>query len=308
MEQFDSNADMGALPAGYPLMPEIPLQDFSAFFETTGVQVFVKRFDLMDPVWGGNKWFKLLEHVRALQEQPGTPLLTFGGAYSNHIAATAAVCAQLKIPCIGVIRGDGLDPQNPTLSRAQSQGMQLEFVSRTAYRSKNQPWFLDALRKKFGDFYMVPEGGADVLGVLGAMRMFTSDLMAMDHLVVACGTGTTLSGLAAAAQAHQKTWGLPVFKDGGFLTGSVENLLQAAGKQAQAKWILRTEYGFGGYAKTPPEIWDFIDRWEPRGLPLDPIYTAKAFRGLQQMVFEGAFEQGSKVAFLHTGGLQGVNR
>lgn len=292
------------LPDGFPAMPEAPLQDWSAYFEAAEVQVFVKRFDLMDPIWGGNKWFKLLEHIRVARQQPDVPLLTFGGAYSNHIAATAAVCAQLHHPCIGVIRGDGLDPNNKTLTRAIAQGMQLDFVSRTAYRSKTQPWFTEQLRKKFGATYTIPEGGADALGVHGARHMVTPDLQDFDHLVVACGTGTTLAGIVSAAGPHQKVTGIPVFKDGGFIAHAVEELLAAANLTAFTKWELRTEYGMGGYAKIPPELQHFINIWTPRGLPLDPIYTAKAFRGLQQMVFEGAFEKGNKVVFLHTGGLQ----
>jgi 1-aminocyclopropane-1-carboxylate deaminase len=283
----------------------VPLEDLSAHFADTGIAVYVKRYDLMNPIWGGNKWFKLIEHVRLAQELHAPQILTFGGAYSNHIAATAALCHQLQIPCVGIIRGDGFDPNNHTLTRAQAAGMQLTFVSRTAYRSKNQPWFLEQLREKFGAFYNVPEGGADALGVLGAMRMVDKSLHKYTHLVVACGTGTTLAGIVAAAASHQTVIGIPVFKEGGFIAQETRNLLTQAGVVPTAKWHLQTAYGMGGYAKIPPEIIDFMARWDHHQLPLDPIYTAKAFRGLTQMVFEGHFEPGSSVVFIHTGGLQG---
>lgn len=293
------------LPKGFPEVPTAPIHDFSEHFEAAGAQVFVKRFDLLDPIWGGNKWFKLLEHVRLAVAEKAPQLLTFGGAYSNHIAATAAMCNLLKIPSIGVIRGDGYDPNNATLKTAQAQGMHLHFVSRSTYRSKHQTWFLEALHHRFGNFYNVPEGGAGALGVLGAMRMVDPTMHRFTHLVVACGTGTTLAGVVAAAGSHQTVIGIPVFKDGSFIADETNLLLEAAALPANAKWQLRTEYGLGGYAKTPPEIWNFITKWDGLQLPLDPIYTAKAFRGLAQMVFEGFFAPGSSVLFLHTGGLQG---
>jgi 1-aminocyclopropane-1-carboxylate deaminase len=281
---------------------QVPDQDVS-FLAPSGVRLYVRRYDLMDFYWGGNKIFKLRYFLEAFFKQGATQLLTYGGAYSNHIAATAAMCEALGIPAIGVIRGDGFDDQNPTLVFAKARGMHLHFVNRGDYRSKDTAVFKAVLQNRFGDFYNIPEGGSGLLGVQGAAEMIKTKDEAYTHFVTASGTGTTLSGLARGVNKRQEVIGIPVFKDGGFLGQVVQD--QAAGTSGRVN--IWSGYGFGGYAKWTSDLLGFLSETHKKaGLPLDPVYTGKAFFGLIDQLSRGYFTRGCKILFIHTGGLQGA--
>jgi 1-aminocyclopropane-1-carboxylate deaminase len=286
----------------YQNIGEVPVLDFSEHLKIHGISLQIRRFDLLDFYWGGNKLYKLRYFLEEMANQKKASLLTFGGAYSNHIAATAAIGKRLDIPTIGIIRGDGFDPNNPTLAFVKKEGMQLHFVSRDRYRLKADPEFLSDLKSQFGDVYIIPEGGSGPNGVRGASGMWGSIDADYTHIVLACGTGTTIAGLIQKAHPDQKIIGIPVFKNGGFMEAEI----QAQVPETNGQLTLWTTYGFGGYAKWDSHLEDFISAMQVKGLPLDPIYTAKAFWGVWEKIHRGWFPIGSRILFIHTGGLQGA--
>ncbi|MCH8553695.1 MAG: pyridoxal-phosphate dependent enzyme [Schleiferiaceae bacterium] len=271
-------------------------------FEAQQVRVSVKREDGVHAIYGGNKWYKLQHNIQEALAKHHHTILTFGGAFSNHIAATAAACQELGLRSIGVIRGEAHYTENATLKAAQAAGMQLHFVSRTAYREKDSVQFLQSLQQLFGEFYLIPEGGANVLGAKGCEDIITKATTSYSHITLACGTGTTAAGILASCEPYQEIIGIPVFKDGSFLRKDILALTP----QPNGVLELFTQYGFGGYAKTTPELVDFINFWHQQGLPLDPIYTGKAFFGVIRAIEVGYFPKGSRILFIHTGGLQGI--
>lgn len=239
-----------------------------------------------------------------LQEakQEGLPILTFGGAYSNHIAATAYAGKEAGIPTIGVIRGEELEdrPRNPTLAQAEKDGMQLHFTDRASYREKTSSSFLRSLERKFGKFYLLPEGGTNALAVKGCSEILGPDDTSYDFLCVAVGTGGTLAGLAQAAIPKQRVLGFPALKDPG-LRKTICNFVP------KGNWELVEGYQEGGYAKVSPELVSFINAFRREtGILLDPIYTAKMMRGILDMVATGNIPGGSRVLAIHTGGIQGI--
>lgn len=276
-----------------------------------GVTMLIKRDDLIHPVISGNKWRKLRHNLREAVMQDHHTVLTFGGAYSNHIVATAQACFNAGLDCIGVIRGDELDVRelNPTLLQARELGMEFHFVSREEYRLRNESAFLKGLRDRFGRFYHVPEGGANGLGVKGCAEILPEVDEYYDVVCCAAGTGTTLAGLALSLPTGRRLIGFPALKGGEFLRAEVEGLTLESGlrpRSDQHVLELVTEYHFGGYGKVPVELLDFIRGFEARTtLPLDPIYTGKMMFGIYDMLSKGLFAEGSTLLAIHTGGLQG---
>ncbi len=270
------------------------------------ITLVVKREDLLHEHISGNKFRKLYYNVIEAREKGYDKLLTFGGAYSNHIAATAAAGNELGIKTIGVIRGDELGKnlektleKNPTLGFAVSQGMQLHFVSRKAYRQKNGPEFITNLFQLFGKFYLVPEGGTNELAVKGTEEILTPEDDSFDFICSAVGTGGTISGLINAAKSHQKVLGFPALKE--------QFLHQNIAKYTQSNnWELIRAYHFGGFAKIDKKLVDFINMVNSlHNLPLDPIYTGKMLFGIIDLIKKDYFPKGSKILAIHTGGLQG---
>lgn len=266
------------------------------------VNLMIKRDDLIHPHISGNKWRKLKYNLRAAQAQDHHTVLTFGGAFSNHIVATA-VCASLAgFSSIGIIRGEEAYATNPTLSLAAAHGMRLHFVSREEYRLKGEPDFFHMLSQKFGDCFVIPEGGANNLGQKGCEEIITSLERAFDYVAVAMGTGTTFLGMLKAASTTQmKVLGFPVIKNFNELD---DQLSEHYSKESHQ---LIKDYHFGGYAKFTNELVTFINEFRLNvGIALDPIYTGKMMYGLFDLISTGYFPVGSNLLVVHTGGLQGI--
>lgn len=269
-----------------------------------GIELFIKREDLLHPEVSGNKFRKLKYNLLDALNTGCKTVLTFGGAYSNHIAATAAACRLLGLNSIGVIRGEELCNKfhgNPTLKKASDDGMQLKFVSRSDYRLKDQESFIEVLQREFGDFYLIPEGGTNVLAVKGTQEILKSFDKDFDYICSAVGTGGTLAGLINSSYSNQKVLGFPALK-GDFLTQEVKRFV------TKDNWDLVSDYHFGGYAKTTEELMSFINCfYKEQQILLDPIYTGKMLFGIIDLIKKGYFKSNSKILAIHTGGLQGWN-
>lgn len=261
----------------------IILQNFTTSWLPGNIQAAMLRLDLLHPEVSGNKWFKLKHNLAAAGHRG---IVTFGGAYSNHIAATAAACALMGIPCTGIIRGERPAILSHTLQNAAAKGMQLEFVSREAYRIKDSSHYPDA--------YIIPEGGNNEAGVRGCREILSlRDTSQFTHILCACGTGTTLAGLISSALPHQQVLGYVVLKGAEYLQNEIP---------AGNNWQLVHDYHAGGYAKTSPALIGFINQfYRETQIPLDVVYTGKLVYGFSQSVFPA----GSKILLIHTGGLQG---
>lgn len=267
--------------------------------EAYGVTLHVKRDDLIHPYVSGNKLYKLSYHVQEALAQGHNTLLTFGGAWSNHLVATAAYCKENGLQCIGVVRGDELEKEtlNPSLQFCADQGMRLLFVSREEYRRKEESYFISRLNSLFGGFYLVPEGGAGTLGAKGASHIIDG-IEGYDIITCACGTGTTLAGIASALPPHTKALGFSVLKGEDGLSQIVE---QYVGHRNN--WEVITGYHCGGYGKTTEALLAFKSGFElQNGIPLDKVYTAKLFYGLYDMISKGLIGPNVKILAIHTGG------
>lgn len=264
-------------------------------------RISIKRLDLIHPQISGNKFFKLKYNLLAARQQGFEKVLTFGGAYSNHIPATAFAAHQFGFQSLGMIRGEELAqrPFNPTLATAQQFGMQLEFISRNAYRQKDQPDFLQRLQQQYPDFYLIPEGGTNALAVQGCREILTTEDAQFDLICCAVGTGGTLAGLIEASQQHQQLLGVSTLK-GDFLTHEVAQLT------TKRNWRILEDYCCGGYAKTTPELIQFIQAFEQRyNIPLEQVYTGKMLRGIFDLIDQDKIGPDQKILLIHTGGLQG---
>nr|WP_240981505.1 MULTISPECIES: pyridoxal-phosphate dependent enzyme [unclassified Streptomyces] len=268
-------------------------------FARRGLTLLLKRDDLIHPDLPGNKWRKLALNLRAAD---GRPVLTFGGAYSNHLRATAAAGRLLGFPTIGVVRGDELAgrPLNPSLARCAADGMCLEFVDRATYRAKHEPDVLAGLLERAPEgAYVVPEGGSNALAVEGCVALGRELAGHAGVAAVACGTGGTLAGLAAGFDG--RTLGVPVLK-GGFLGGEVRSLQEAAFGGPRGDWWLDERFHCGGYGRTTPELHAFAQDFEARhGLAIERLYVAKMLLALVSLAEEGAFPPGSRIAAVITG-------
>jgi 1-aminocyclopropane-1-carboxylate deaminase len=281
-----------------------PIQQInSKIARNAGVDLYVLRLDLMHPWVNGNKWFKLKYNLLDAKEKNFTTLLTFGGAYSNHIYATAAAGNLFGFRTIGVIRGEERLPLNPTLSFALQQGMQLVYLNREMYRQRNTPALEEYLRQRFGEMFIIPEGGSNLNGVRGCTEIIDRAMptagyaYAFDHICVACGTATTLAGIALSLHEGQRAIAFPVLKNGAFLAPEIKSLLTnylASGLpspySSPASWELVCDYHFGGYAKVNDELLLFSQQFtEEHGVPLDYVYTAKMFYGVMDLLKQNFF-------------------
>ncbi len=237
----------------------------------------------------------------AAKQQGLSSILTFGGAYSNHIAATAYAAHLFGLKSIGIIRGEELadKPLNPTLAKAQSLGMHLHFVSRNEYRLRDEVKYLQQLQHQFSQTYIIPEGGTNELAVQGCQEILSqSDLQNYDVICCAVGTGGTISGLIERSSADQKVLGFSALK-GDFLQQDIQ---QWTKKQ---NWSLTDSYCCGGYAKTSPDLLAFIENFEEQHtVPLEPIYTGKMMFGLFDLIKNNYFPEGTRILAIHSGGLQ----
>ncbi|MBD9736216.1 pyridoxal-phosphate dependent enzyme [Streptomyces sp. H28] len=285
-----------------PQLPS-PLQEaVDARFERHGVRLLLKRDDLIHPELVGNKWRKLAPNLAAAA---GRTVVTFGGAYSNHLRATAAAGRLLGLRTVGVVRGQELAhrPLNPSLARCAADGMRLHFVDRSVYRRKAEPDALAAVLRAVDaeDAHVVPEGGSNAAAVRGCAALGEELAGHADVAAVACGTGGTLAGLAAGLGPGERALGVPVLR-GGFLGGDIRALQTGAFGGPRGDWSLDERFHFGGYARTTPELDAFAQDFEQRhGLPVERLYVAKLLHGLVALTAEGAFPRGSTVAAVITG-------
>ena len=269
-----------------------------------GVRLLLKRDDLVHPELVGNKYRKLRLNLDAAAAAGHRTLLTFGGAYSNHLRATAAAGRLCGFATVGVVRGDELAgrPLNPSLAAAAADGMRLEFVDRATYRRKAEPEVLAALLDRHGPAYVLPEGGSNALAARGCADLGRELAGAADVVAVACGTGGTLAGLAAGLPAGAEAVGFAVLRGGSFLDADVARLQHAAFGGRRGRWRVEDRFHHGGYARTTPDLEVFADAFTAlHGLPVDRVYVAKMLYGVAALAREGAFAPGTRVAAVITG-------
>jgi 1-aminocyclopropane-1-carboxylate deaminase len=267
------------------------------------ITLYIKREDLLHPHISGNKYRKLKYNLAQAKKEHENTLLTFGGAFSNHILAVAAAGKEFGFKTIGIIRGEELKDkiaENPTLRKAQDYGMIFEFVTREFYRDKDNAVFIAQLKDKFGGFYLIPEGGTNELAVKGCAEILNNEDEKFDYICCAVGTGGTISGLINCSKNGQQVLGFPALK-GEFLQEDICRFV------ANSNWKLITDYHFGGYGKVSEELIRFINEfYQKYKMPLDPIYTGKMAFGVMDLIERNYFPKDSKILMIHTGGLQGI--
>lgn len=282
---------------------EVPTVKVERSFHN-GIELFIRREDLLHPEVSGNKFRKLKYNMEAAVLEGHRQVLTFGGAYSNHIAATAAAGRILGMQTIGVIRGEEIQEnyrENPTLKKAEEDGMRFKFVTRTEYRTKDSTAFLTKLAEEFGDFYLVPEGGTNEEAIKGTEEILKEEDVIYDYVCCAVGTGGTIAGIINRSFSHQQIIGFPALK-GDFLMEEIKKYV------SKENWRLEIAYHFGGYAKYNADLLQFIRQFErDTGILLDPIYTGKLLFGIFDLIEQNQFKKDSKILAIHTGGLQGWN-
>lgn len=267
------------------------------------ISLYIKREDLLHPIISGNKFRKLKYNIQEAKKQSQKVLLTFGGAFSNHIVAVAGAGKEFGFETIGVIRGEELFDkidENPSLLQAQQLGMKFVFISREQYRLKETSDFQELLRKDFGEFYLLPEGGTNELAIKGCEEILTTSDVAFTHICSSIGTGGTITGIINSSSNNQKIIGFSSLK-GDFLQ---KDIAKFANKN---NWFINSDYHFGGYGKVTDELIDFINSFYlEHHVPLDPIYTGKLMYGIINLIKNNYFPQNSKILAIHTGGLQGI--
>ncbi|MFI5587433.1 1-aminocyclopropane-1-carboxylate deaminase/D-cysteine desulfhydrase [Amycolatopsis sp. NPDC051758] len=282
-------ADLARLPS-----PLVELRDDR--IERHGVHLQLKRDDLINPEIPGNKWRKLRHNLQAARDQGFTRLLTFGGAYSNHIRATAAAGHHLGLETVGVIRGDEHDSLNESLAYAVERGMTLTYLDRETYRRKTEPAVLTALTRRFGPCYVLPEGGSNGLAVRGTAELVAEITTDFDVICCATGTGGTPAGVAAGLTGPRRALGFAVLKGARFLEDEVRRLQQDADGQVTTNWAVDLDFHFGGYAKRSTALDAFIVDFDDRhGVTLDWVYEAKMLYGIFERAEAGAFAPGTRV-------------
>lgn len=296
-----------------PLQIPSPLEQLkSPLLEKHEIEIWIKRDDLIHQKISGNKWRKLELNIKEAKRKK-LPLLTFGGPFSNHIAATAFACSSSDIKSIGIIRGDEFSELNHTLDLANKNGMQLHFVTREEYQLKSEPAFLQSLKQKFGDFHFVPEGGANKEGVRGSRNIRKEVQVDFDLLCCTAGTGTTAAGILSALNTNEQLEVYPALKGGGYLEIEILKMLQLEDspkllEQKKSQLELINDYHFGGFAKLKPmkELVDFVNWfYKEFGISLDLIYNGKMMFGVFDRIKKGRYKKGTNLVAIHCGGLQG---
>lgn len=291
--------------------PELRLEPVRvSWAETAGINLQILRLDQIHPLLSGNKWYKLRLNLREALKLNAAAVLSFGGAYSNHLHALAWAGHKLGMPTIAVVRGEAEYAANPTLTDARKWGMQLHFVDRQIYRRRHDPDYQKELLASFPGSYIVPEGGSNALAVKGFYDLFEQPCWRPsgmpDLLVAPCGTGGTLAGLITAADQRCRVLGMPVLKKADFLYADIAALVGESEAESASSWALDMEAHFGGYGKISEPLLAFMKAFEAEtGIELDPVYTGKMMFRLHQLITQGTFEPGAKIVAVHTGGLQG---
>ena len=275
-------------------------QIFSERYLNNEIEVFIKRLDLIDPFISGNKLFKLKHNVdRALFEKKNM-LITFGGAFSNHILATAAYAKKKNIDCLAIIRGEEYSELNPLLTLAKENGMNFCFVSRKEYAKRNDNNYVSELIRKYKKAFIVPEGGNNKLGVLGAEEILETQDKSFDYIICPIGTGATLSGIVNSSKKTQKVIGINCVNDTKYIN---EKISQKTNKK---NWEIINEFNFGGFAKFDNLLTEYLKKFKLNyKITLDLNYTAKMFFGFEKLIERRYFQRKSKVLLIHTGGIYG---
>ena len=277
----------------------------SPILRSKKIKLFIKRIDLIHPYVSGNKFYKLKYNFIELKKQKKNKVLTFGGAYSNHICATSFLANKNNIKSIGIIRGEQHSQLNPTLEFAKKQGMDIHYISRKKYRNKHKPCFIEELKYRYGDFYLLPEGGSNILAVKGTEEIIDDDNS--NYICCSIGTGGTIAGIMNASKKNQMIIGFPALKSYLDLQNNI--------KKWSRRSNLKLEYGYvgKGYAKISKELIKFINTfYNNYNIPLDAVYNGKMMFGIFDLVSKNYFKEGSSILAIHTGGIQGnrgvVNR
>ncbi len=278
----------------------VTVDDISSVVSKT---VHVLRLDKIHPVISGNKWFKLKFHLEQSMNDNHHTVLTFGGAYSNHIVATAFACRSIGMDSIGIIRGEEPVEWSDTLKDAKRYGMQLHFVSRDEYDRKEDTGFIDQLKKQFGKFYLIPEGAYGELGAKGSEEIVKlTDTSIYTHIICSVGTGTMMAGIVNATHPLQKVIGISSMKGNQSLEAEIRSLL----KNDKREFSLLHDHHFGGYAKYDKALIDFMNElYAQTKIPTDFVYSGKSFFALFSLLKENYFSAADKVLAIHCGGLQG---
>jgi 1-aminocyclopropane-1-carboxylate deaminase/D-cysteine desulfhydrase-like pyridoxal-dependent ACC family enzyme len=283
---------------------KIFIQDLPSW-GSEGQQISMLRLDAIHPIISGNKWFKLQYNLEAAVQQKCTGILTFGGAFSNHLIATAAAAQANKLSSIGMVRGM-LDPTkelNPVLQQCQNYGMKLIFLSREDYAQKEELPFLEKLNKKYPQYYIIPEGGANEEGRKGMVSLAQYIPHNCSHILLCVGSGTTFAGLRNALPLSQKLMGFAPMKGGNYLSKEIQNHIQAT---QDIHWKISDQFHYGGFGKITEEVINFMHQFDQQyGFKLDRVYTAKMMMGLKQLLSEKAFPSNAKILCIHSGGLTG---
>ena len=288
-----------------PITPIVEI--FDSLLTLKQLRLYVKREDLTDEVISGNKWYKLKYNLIEAEKKGYDTILTFGGAFSNHIHATAYAGKKYGFKTIGIIRGEMTIPLNPTLKSASENGMLLEYIDRNSYRKKEDVKFINDLQTKFGNFFLIPEGGSNALAVKGCSEIVKGIDSHYDYICTACGTGGTIAGLIYGLNSRSFVLGFSVLKGGEFLVQNVNNLLMQCKKNHLSNWMIVQDYHFGGYAKINNELVKFCKEFKIKhNIEIEPIYTGKMIWGLFDLIKQDFFPPKSKILVIHTGGLQGL--
>ncbi|HTQ98340.1 MAG TPA: pyridoxal-phosphate dependent enzyme [Candidatus Acidoferrum sp.] len=267
------------------------------------VAMAMLRADLVDAELSGNKYYKLLPNLQLAREQGQRTLLSFGGPWSNHLHALAAAGHRFGFATIGIVRGDQGGPLTVCLHDAREWGMQLQFVSRGDYDRRHDPAWWAELQQQFGPHYLIPEGGANRAGIVGCQQLI-ADRHDYTHIMLACGTGATLTGIASVSRVP--VIGIQVLKGAGYLQQQVASLLVQHGLAAACDWRVLDAWHHGGYGRVTPALLDFMYKAEAdTGIPLEPVYAAKLLWAARALIGEDYFPPGARLLLVHGGGLQG---
>lgn len=274
-----------------------------SLYQQFGVNMTIRQLGADEPVTGGNKWYKLKYNLQKARSLGADTIVTFGGAFSNHIAATARAGKAAVFKTIGIIRGESTSADNITLTRAANDGMQLFFVSRDDYRRKNDPQFAENVIGKQKNIYVIPEGGNNEEGVKGCTEILEPGDEQYDIITCCCGTGATAAGIISSMKPHQRFIGFSVLKGASFLEANIKMMMLS--QDGLPRREINHQYHGGGYAKTTNKLLDFCKYFYLQtNIPIEPVYTGKMFWGLDNMIKNGEFKTGIKILAIHTGGLQ----
>ena len=280
---------------------------------STSQKVDLLRLDVLHPIVSGNKFYKLRFYIAEAIENGVSTVASFGGPYSNHIVALAFTAKEAGLKSIGYIRTNEDEPITPSMAEAKGYGMELVYLGRTDFQTKKAS-ILETMDAK-SDMYLIDEGGYGTIGAKGAATILSENETAhYDYIVCAVGTGTMLAGIAHAALPHQKIIGIPVLKNEGSIEAEINALLldkndlnyDSNNYNKNRSYTLLHQFHQGGYAKTNPMMFDFMNRlWDAENIPTDIVYTSKLLFAIEQLLQENYFEKDASILVIHSGGLQG---